>query len=168
MSNMSPTMELRWAKDPRKNYPDSAAVLQQKWVDPARPHVHEWRDVPSFFVHPVDGEVPDTNEGSEGYLRTKTTTREHYDKYDTLVKKLGINFPGGRCGALGISTGELRDLFLVDPSLNNIPMEKWDAWAKGVRLYQKEKCQGLSLADLVGALKHAVIYKLLKVEPNFE
>ncbi len=87
------------------------------------------------------------------------TSQDHYNKYAELVKKFNVKLSSG---FLGYSTNQWKELFALDEHLNNVKLHHWDM--AGQFLHHK----GLSMAEIVCTLKHAVIYGIIKAKPEFE
>ena len=100
---------------------------------------------------------------------TKKTTKEHFDKYETLYKEMkssGINLEQQAISLIPVKDPLelLGNMFKQDNILNNIPLKKFDALFQG-NLMRMGK---FSLAENTCVLKHTMIYKLLKAKPVFE
>ncbi len=95
------------------------------------------------------------------------TTREFYDKYEAMKKDLHISLlPKMAASApefFGRNLDELREEYLVDPNLNQIRLQRFDA------IYVPRKFNGfvISLAENVCLYKHCLIYEILGLEPEF-
>lgn len=84
------------------------------------------------------------------------TTQEHYDKY----ARLSEHVPTG-LAPYSKDVEKLRELFLADEHLNNIPLRNFDAMVYSVRQYAGK---GLSIAESCCILKHILIYRVLGAE----
>ena len=98
-----------------------------------------------------------------------TQEQKHYDKYEALAQKLGIELLKTR---IPVSRENIKLALAKDEHLNNISLSRWDraagyfghpgdikfsafAWSE---LFTREKANGLSLADRVCVLKHVAKY----------
>ncbi len=100
---------------------------------------------------------------------TKTTTKEHFDKYESMynaMKAMGVNLESQAISLIPVKDplALLETLFNQDNILNNIPLRKFD------NIFPMNHGKGgcFSLASNVCVLKHVMIYKLLKATPVFE
>lgn len=108
----------------------------------------------------------------------KNTTREHFEKYRDLAKKLHVTFDTGsdfmniptRCGLPSKVQHSGRccwtHLFQRDPNLNNISLSRWDSYAISLKVYNP-LARGLSIAESVCLAKHLVVYQLVGAVPIF-
>lgn len=100
------------------------------------------------------------------------TTKEHYEKYEAMYHAqtaLGFDLIGQCMGIIPLvdtvegPVDSLREYFKEDPILNNIPLAVFD----GCFHSNRNKVIN-SLAYNVCVLKHTMIYKILKCEPEFK
>ena len=96
----------------------------------------------------------------------KKTTKEHYEKYEKMREDLGLGITN-EDEFFGISRDELTQLFLNDPYLNNIRLQRWDDMWANYKVYHPRKASGKSLAEGVCVYKHLCIYHFLKAKPEF-
>lgn len=104
--------------------------------------------------------------------------QEHYEKYDTLAKRIGIH---ALKRIIPASAGEIRAaLAKGDEHLNSIPLWQWDR-AAGIisdfygccRLtwippFTRDAASGLSAAERVCVLKHVARYYLTDTQKEAE
>jgi len=100
---------------------------------------------------------------------TKKTTKEHYEKYRNLVKKMGVCLNPDDLSMFGLSgVDDLRERFKVDEHLNNVPLQVFDfLYYVMLRNARKNGYKGYSLAENTSMYKHALIYQVLGAIPEF-
>lgn len=99
---------------------------------------------------------------------TNKTSKEHYQKYEDMVLKLGL----GEYALDGIVMGRDKDYWMKkyqeDEHLNSHPLDQFDiqdAWVRSIAFNSGFK--SWSLCSTVCCIKHLILYKLLKLEPVF-
>lgn len=90
------------------------------------------------------------------------TTRQHYEKYDAMMKAVGLTLIGARTEEF--EPEHVAKCYAKDVHLNNIDLEVFDRYY----FWMREKKGGpKSMADNVCMYKHALIYEVLGCEPEF-
>jgi len=92
------------------------------------------------------------------------TSKEYYEKYSNLAKKIGIsykNLDGVYLGTKFYTKERLTEKFKKDPNLNNIPLKFWD------EKYIINCEVRISLAEKVCLLKYLVVYDIIGAMPKF-
>ena len=97
-------------------------------------------------------------------ILTKTTTKEHYEKFRIMAEEAGITLKR-LSKPLGYSVEELRKLYIEDNNLNNIPLVKLDSFYLCLPSYTRKIIT--NMADNCCVYKHLLIYEVLGVVPVF-
>ena len=93
-------------------------------------------------------------------LLANPTTEEHYRKYNELASFTGFS-PTTYCPVGDYDY--LKEKYLEDQHLNNIPLKVWDNWG----LWLNQRTPRLSIAELCCLGKHLVTYNILGAIPIF-
>lgn len=100
-------------------------------------------------------------------MKVKNTSREHYEKYENLVSKLGIKAESDEF--MGHNKQYWTDQFERDQSLNRHHLSHFDSQDYWVRnAAYRSGLKSWSLCESVCCLKHIIIYQLLGVEPSYK
>lgn len=92
----------------------------------------------------------------------------HYRKYLALAERLGIRFNQDSWKLFGLrSIDDLRERYLKDENLNNIPLTRFDSWWIAARIYVRSPVGeriSLSMSDGVCIAKTLLIIQVLGIE----
>lgn len=89
----------------------------------------------------------------EKALESQEGELEHFEKYQAMAQDVGVG--ALKRVVLGITSAEeVRKALLNDPSLNSIPLQKWDSCFQQVLGIPAKTRRALSLAEVVCLLKH--------------
>lgn len=88
------------------------------------------------------------------------TTRAHFEKYCSMRSKTGVSFLNTTIFG---TKEELTKLFLEDQHLNQIPLDKLDAYYP----YYINLWPGLAESESVCLIKHSLIYQVIGAVPEF-
>ncbi len=91
---------------------------------------------------------------------THDTTREHYEKYKAMVEHVGLCL----IQSDQFSVAKMNEAYTEDKHLNTIPLRVFDVYYHWTRTHFPA---GFSLAENCCMYKHAIIYGVLKLQPNF-
>lgn len=95
------------------------------------------------------------------------TTEEHYNKYRNMGEKARINIKEF-CNYNGYTVKNLRELYLEDNFLNNIPLINFDSYYHFFIKPDKNLRKIIThIADNVCCIKHLLIYEVLEAAPIF-
>jgi hypothetical protein len=106
-------------------------------------------------------------------MLTNKTTKEFYEKYEAMKKRLHIYMTTGT--ALFADTlkhfyiadiSELLTMYEADKNLNNIPLRYFDSLYYTLHMYHPKEAPG-SLSENTCLYKHCLIYDVLGAEPEF-
>jgi len=97
-------------------------------------------------------------------ILTRNITKEHYEKFRDMAEKAGITFKGVS-EPLGYSVEELRELYIEDNNLNNIPSIGLDSFYLCLPSYKRKTIT--NMGDVCCVYKHLLIYEVLGVVPIF-
>ena len=97
-------------------------------------------------------------------ILTKTTTKEHYEKFRIMAEEAGITLKR-LSKPLGYSVEELRKLYIEDNNLNNIPLVELDSFYLCLPSYTRKIITNMAYNCCV--YKHLLIYEVLGVVPVF-
>ena len=97
-------------------------------------------------------------------ILTKKTTKEHYEKFRDMSQRAEITLKR-LSKPLGYSVEELRNLYIEDNNLNNIPLIELDSFYLCLPSYTRKVIT--NMADNCCVYKHLLIYEVLGVVPVF-
>lgn len=93
------------------------------------------------------------------------TSKDHFNKYRVLAESERICWRNVKF-VFGKDKEQVRELFLKDNNLNNIPLSHWDMIGANLSAYNKT-VRYMSMSERVCFLKHLVIYDFLDIKPEF-
>jgi len=95
----------------------------------------------------------------------KRVRREHYEKYAERAAWITKATDAGILKTIGCTREQLREAFIADRNLNNIPLRQWDCVGLGLKHGTPDSLKPKSLSDIVCTAKHIAVYRILGVEP---